>query len=559
MKCHNPFKIIYDYFESIIYITGLRLFFLIGIVQLFIKGIQYTIVLRCLFPILSQYGIHSTQLQLYSVIVGTPWTFKPVIGIISDLFPLFGYHKRYYHLIFTSISSFISLILAITNSNDPVFITFVFFIYSYETVVLDLLTESKCNELMRDCPSIRNNISTYIQLMNTIGGLIMISIFGPLFDHIVDEYSSDDNNDNEINFVIFYWIAFVVSIIPIFTFRWYNELYVEYPYRKCYERIITFDYRKWSENKNMFILITIVAISGPLAALFSGLLSIYVGIVFSISMLSMSILGTYFTMPNILFKVIIFIVLIGTNKPYLGTALDYFYTATPECFPNGIHFDYTYYITWTGIIGYLAQLVGIIFYRLCLTKLKFRTVLCLTFIFSSIGGLTDLAMILRWNTIFGIPDKYFYIFASAMMGNLSYILWYIPVLNIISIVSPIGLESTIFAFIIGIYNFADQLNYINGSLLYEIFGITCTCSNQIISFPEVSSITNNGNSSNSSNNICNFDNLWILVLFSYIISPLLIGIPATFLIPNVNQDENLIPIAEPEIYTTRLSRDSEYY
>ena len=444
MKCRNPFREIYIYWTSIIYVTGWKLFFLIAIVQLFIKGIQYNIVLKCLFPILSYYNINPTKLQLYSVIVGTPWTFKPLIGIISDLFPLFGYHKRYYHLLFVIISSLFSFLLAITNSSNPVVITFVFFVYSYETVALDLLTESKCNELMRDCPEIRNNISTFIQLMNAIGGLIMTSILGPLFDdNINNKYNSNEYNNNSMvsneklndsPFTIFYWFTFIIAFIPIISFKWYSELVIEYPYRKWYQRIITFDYRKWSENKNMFILISTIAIAGPIAALLSGLLSIYIGIIFSITMLSMGILGTYFTMPKIMMKVTLFIILIGLNKPYLGTALDYFYTAKPDCFPDGPNFDYTYYITWTGIIGYLAQLLGIIFYRVVLVRFKFRTVLIITFIISSVAGLTDLAMILKWNKMLNIPDKYFYMFASAMMGNLTYILWYIPVLNIISII-----------------------------------------------------------------------------------------------------------------------------
>lgn len=547
-KCQSLLHKVRTYFTSIIDVAGWKLFFLIVIVQLFIKGIQYNIVLRCLFPILSYYYISPVKLQLYSVIVGTPWTFKPLIGIISDLFPIFGYHKRYYHLIFTIISSLVSLYLAISNSNNPIIITFVFFVYSYETVTLDLLTESKCNELMRNYPEIRNNISTFIQLLNAIGGLIMNSIIGPLFDDVL--HSSDNTNNNtsvnnnissivststssEIDkiFVIFYWFSFVIAVIPLISYRWYAEMYIEYPYRKWYSKIITFDSRKWEMNKKMFIIIIVAAISGPIAALSSGMLSIYIGIVFSITMLTMSIVGSYFTMPRIIAKVTLFVILIGLNKPYLGTALDYFYTAKPDCFPDGPNFDYTYYITWTGMIGYLAQLVGILFYRLYLVKFKFRTVLIITFIISSVAGLTDLAMILKWNRYLDIPDKYFYMFASAMMGNLTYILWYIPVSTIISIISPMGIESTIFAFMIGIYNFADQLNYINGSLLYELFHINCTCSEEIISTTYINETVNN---------TCNFDNLWLLVLCSYIIGPLVIGIPATLLIPNVYQNENLL-------------------
>jgi len=66
-------------------------------------------------------------------------------------------------------------------------------------------------------------------------------------------------------------------------------------------------------------------------------------------------------------------------------------------------------------------------------------------------------------------------------------------------------------------------------------------------------------------NKCNFENLWLLVLCSYIIGPLVIGIPATFLIPNVSQRSDLLKIDREHdnevddsyIYESKTNREYE--
>ena len=38
----------------------------------------------------------AVEMQRYGIVAMFPWTVKPIMGMVSDLVPIGGYHKRYY-------------------------------------------------------------------------------------------------------------------------------------------------------------------------------------------------------------------------------------------------------------------------------------------------------------------------------------------------------------------------------------------------------------------------------------------------------------------------------
>jgi hypothetical protein len=125
-------------------------------------------------------------------------------------------------------------------------------------------------------------------------------------------------------------------------------------------------------------------------------------------------------------------------------------------------------------------------------------------------------IIQRWNIKFGINDKLFFFLGNAVFESLVGILLGLPMSAIFAKISPPGMESAVFAYVVGIQNFSNMLSGLLGSGIIQWSGMVTVGDN------------------------CDFSALSQLVVLWKILIPILVGIPATFLIPNKLQTEPLI-------------------
>ena len=49
----------------------------------------------------AEYNLNASKIQMYSAVAGSPWALKPLIGFMSDAFPIYGYKKMPYVVITT--------------------------------------------------------------------------------------------------------------------------------------------------------------------------------------------------------------------------------------------------------------------------------------------------------------------------------------------------------------------------------------------------------------------------------------------------------------------------
>jgi hypothetical protein len=114
-----------------------------------------------------------------------------------------------------------------------------------------------------------------------------------------------------------------------------------------------------------------------------------------------------------------------------------------------------------------------------------------------------------------LPDNWAYMIGGAVLEPVVDMLNWIPSNALISIVVEDGMEASCFAFLAGISNFARMATKLSGTIIFTLAGIETV----------------------GVGKVCNFDSLWWLVLICHVISPIVIGIPAVFLIPDMKQDE----------------------
>ena len=103
---YNPFVQFYYYMRKLIIIYGWPLVFMIVSVMFGVKGAMIGLVGSSGLPYAQKYLHQSAiELQKYGIVSSFPWTVKPLIGMISDGIPIFGYNKRWYIAISSLVGS----------------------------------------------------------------------------------------------------------------------------------------------------------------------------------------------------------------------------------------------------------------------------------------------------------------------------------------------------------------------------------------------------------------------------------------------------------------------
>ena len=85
---------------------------------------------------------------------------------------------------------------------------------------------------------------------------------------------------------------------------------------------------------------------------------------------------------------------------------------------SGPNFDYTFFITVTGIVGSLIHLVAVMLYQTFMSSWRFRPAIIFSMVVGSLATIVDLVIIKRWNVAVGIPDKVFFLLGNATFENL---------------------------------------------------------------------------------------------------------------------------------------------
>jgi hypothetical protein len=493
-----PFLAVRAYFIRLEAVFTLRFLLYLVITQCVIKGLLYRVIGAVMLPLFKGLGIGAASLQLYATIASSPWALKPVLGVISDTVTIFGYHKRFMLLqaICVGLSGACSLV--IPNAGVTVFMLG-FVAINFEMSTLDLLTEGKYAEIMGENEQSGSDVITFVNGCQMLGSIVAMLFVGPLSD--AQQY------------LILFVIAIMVSIVPLLPtlWGWLPEQRDELHGRKC----IYFDKAQFLESKWMFIVVASTGVGGPLMAIVTTFAARSVGLVCAALILIGAIVGAYLTFPRTVSNVMLYLVLIRVSKPSIGAAMDYFYTATPECLPGGPAFSYQYYITLTGILGASVTFVTVWLYQAWMSRWRFRTVLIFTSGLVGASGIIDMMIVLRWNVRIGIPDKVFYVMGEAIIESCVLMLFWIPTSTIISKVCPKGMEASTYAFLAGISNFAGMFAELSGAAIFEAAGIVTT------------------------ETVCNFDALPWLVLVCHILVPTAVSIPATWLVPNIYQTESV--------------------
>lgn len=83
-----------------------------------------------------------------SILSTLPWSLKLVFGFISDVFPIFGLHRKPYLTLGAIIYSFFSVLYAISEKDDVVLLAGSLFISTLGMIMLDVMADTMVNSLL---------------------------------------------------------------------------------------------------------------------------------------------------------------------------------------------------------------------------------------------------------------------------------------------------------------------------------------------------------------------------------------------------------------------------
>jgi folate/biopterin transporter len=206
---------------------------------------------------------------------------------------------------------------------------------------------------------------------------------------------------------------------------------------------------------------------------------------------------------------------------WLPTAFIFIWQATPTAdsaffffSTNELHFE-PEFLGRVRLVTSLASLIGVWIFQRFLKSVSFRLIFGWSTVISAVLGMTMLLLVTHTNRALGIDDRWFSLGDSlvlTVMGQIAYM----PVLVLSARLCPPGVEATLFALLMSVFNLAGMVSYEVGAIIMHWLGITET----------------------------NFDSLWLLVLITNL-STLL---PLPFL--------NWLPSDDEETETSVLLPDS---
>ncbi|KPA77358.1 putative folate/biopterin transporter [Leptomonas pyrrhocoris] len=175
----------------------------------------------------------------------------------------------------------------------------------------------------------------------------------------------------------------------------------------------------------------------------------------------------FWATPLVIAKAIVFIYFNMLLYLQINGAMDSFYMAKEECYPDGPHFSYVFYTTIAAIIGNIGGMVGVTAFTYIFSKHSY----CMTFIVTTIvqvlGSIFDIIIVERWNLYIGIPDHAMYIMGDSIVYEVCYMLSFMPMIVLISRICPRGSESMIYALVASFANMGQSMSSTIGSILLE--------------------------------------------------------------------------------------------
>jgi len=300
---------------------------------------------------------------------------KPLMALLVDTFPIWGYHKRYYVVITACLAVICNLLLALLPADASwadasLALAFLFAVPVFECALTDLICEGVYARVMRENPDSSADIPTYANTILNIGGLIAPQLVG----HLADTKGP--------KFVFFIGAVFGAPIVIPALLGWQPEKKVPQKGTFCWCGKPAYDSLKanWRIMLCGFIIGMLALAQAIISAIIGdeGLGNTIVGVIFAVIVIVASILLLPRTIA--LYNIYSFFNVWWMNL--FGTVGQFaaFYQGSEACMPGdeAPHFSNVQYISNASLVNSLLSLISMWAAGVCFRNMRLRTLLWFT-------------------------------------------------------------------------------------------------------------------------------------------------------------------------------------
>ncbi len=152
---------------------GYELLVMLFVAQHLMKGFVNEFCAPCIAYLYGSYKVTGPQMQIYRGVTQLPWAMKPMIGLLSDAVPIFGYNKSPYILLVAIFGTAAMTTIGIVPKDSLSITSLVLclFLIQLQLSTTDLLTEAKYAEKMQSKPKEGPALMSYVWFGLQMGGL----------------------------------------------------------------------------------------------------------------------------------------------------------------------------------------------------------------------------------------------------------------------------------------------------------------------------------------------------------------------------------------------------
>mmetsp|Transcript_65102 Transcript_65102/g.121323 ORF Transcript_65102/g.121323 Transcript_65102/m.121323 type:complete len:578 (-) Transcript_65102:46-1779(-) len=468
--------------------------------QHMLKGFTMQLVYPATQYLYGQYALAAPQRQVYDGIILMPWSLKPVVGVLSDLVPIFGYNKSPYMVIasIAGLVSFYSLGFAPAGFAVSHVVAMLFGV-QMQTAVCDLMVEAKYSEAINRSPARGPDLVTFVWVGIYLASILAQLLVGPLLQLHGPS-------------VVFALCLLPASLVLYSIFR--NDLgeVQKTPAETAQER------QRLLKESEIFVLALLMLVGVVvLSAVGLANLSMWTNMVIASTCLVVLVSAFQLVLRPDIAKLNTFFVLQASCTVGIRGATFYFYTDDEAAFPGGPHFSMEFFTTVLGLTSSVFSIIGLYAYNRWFKHWKYSSLLYVGNCAYGVVCLLDVIVFTRTNIAWGIPDYVFVLGSTSAQEAVRQWQW-MPGMVMLSQMCPHGMEATMFALLAGCHNFGSSIAQFIGAFLLGCLGVDPT---------------------GGANEATEFDNLWVASLVATVLPTLSIAL-VPFMVPDAKQTDVLL-------------------
>lgn len=390
--------------------------------------------------LIRKYDIPAPHVSLWVSIATLPFAFKPIIGLLTDMCPIFGYHKAPYMLLATLLGMLACLAVgALPHSVLPFAgLVICFFCKNLSFSTCQVVTQATYSKRIQAAPEHGPALMAYVWF-----GFTLAQLVATLTSGYAVKYAGPK-------------ATYFICAAPAF-FVLYVVMKGYLGERKVDDEQLAKTRAFFFQQKEVILLSGIIFLC-MLASSIVTLISrdTFTNMIAALIMFFTVLFSFSLFLTPVIAKFNAFNLIQMSFSLEVGTAAFYFYTDKPWQFHDGPHFTPFFMTTVLGTISAAVSLVGIGVYQRFFSHYSFRTIIVVAGIAGCVLNLSNYVLFSRANLKMGIPDWEFALICHILEAIVTSCR-VMPHVIILSYLCPKGMEATMVALLGGVHQLGSTV------------------------------------------------------------------------------------------------------